>query len=94
VAWDKINRAGRAAGEILHGMTTFGWMRAAQRQRGEMERLFLLSLFGDLVGIPLLPPYFSLRLLPYILPVIHSWKRGILRESDWADRIGSSGGID
>ena len=46
-------------------MTTFDWVRDLRRGRAEAESLFLLIAFGELVGLPLLPPYYSLRLLPY-----------------------------
>jgi hypothetical protein len=45
----------------------------------------MLVVFGDLVGLPLLPPHYSMRLLPYILPSIKKWKRGLLREKDLTD---------
>lgn len=58
-----------------------------KRDRQEIEHLFMLIIFGDLVGLPLLPPYYSIRLLPYVIPGIESWKRGILRERDLTDLV-------
>jgi hypothetical protein len=29
-----------------------------------------------------LPPFYSLRFLPYVLPALDSWKRRMLREHD------------
>ena len=55
--------------------------------RGSMERLFMLGLFGDMLGVPVLPPYYSLRLLPYVVPQIATWKRRMLREKDVADAM-------
>jgi hypothetical protein len=80
--------AGRTAGEIFYGMTTFGWARDLKRGRAESESLFLLIAFGDLVGLPILPPYYSLRLLPLVMPALKRWKHGLLRERDWTDLIG------
>lgn len=45
----------------------------------------MLVVFGDIVGLPLLPPSYSLRLLPYIVPSIETWKRSLLREKDLTD---------
>jgi hypothetical protein len=73
--------------EILYGLTVFEWVRDMQRKRGEIERLFVLITFGDIVGIPILPPYYTLRLLPYIVPTINRWKRSLLRERDLTDLI-------
>jgi hypothetical protein len=47
-----------------------------------MENLFILVTLGDLIGVPILPPYYSLRLLPYIVPQVSTWKRRVLRERD------------
>jgi hypothetical protein len=47
---------------------------------------------GDMLGIPILPPYYSLRLLPYVVPQIATWKRRMLREKDVSDAMFSPGG--
>lgn len=82
---DRLCHVVHAAGEILYGMTTFEWVRDLQRSRSEVERLFVLVTFGDLIGLPLLPPYYTLRLLPYVVPSLNRWKRSLLRERDWTD---------
>jgi hypothetical protein len=84
---NKIRQAVRAVREFLYGVTTFEWVRDMQRKRGEIERLFVLITFGDIIGIPILPPYYTLRLLPYIVPTINRWKRSLLRERDLTDLI-------
>lgn len=35
---------------------------------------------GDLIGVPILPPYYSLRLVPYLAESVPAWKRRVLRE--------------
>jgi hypothetical protein len=74
--------------EVLYGMAVHEMVRHVQRTRGSMEHLFLLITLGDLVGVPILPPYYSLRLLPYVVPEINSWKRRLLRERDITDLLG------
>ena len=54
-----------------------------------MEHLFVLIVFGDLVGVPILPPFYTLRLLPYIIPEVNNWKRRMLREKDLTDLAGA-----
>ena len=49
---------------------------------------FILITMGDLLGIPILPPYYSLRLLPHVTPQVTSWKRRMLRERDITDVLG------
>jgi hypothetical protein len=50
--------------------------------RASMERLFMLGLFGEIVGMPIIPPYYGLRLLPFVVPQIETWKRQVLRERE------------
>ena len=77
----------QAVSEILYGMAAHDMSRAALRTRASMEHLFILITMGDLLGIPILPPYYSLRLLPYVVPQIATWKRRMLREKDVADTM-------
>ena len=94
---ERIRRFARhtvnAAYEILYGMTTFDWVRDLRRERGTIEWLFMMVTFGDIVGIPILPPYYTLRLLPYIVPMVDRWKRSMLRERDWTDLVDIIEGI-
>jgi len=73
--------------EFIYGMTLHDSPRFALKTRSHMEHLFILVTVGDLVGVPLLPPCYSLRLLPYVVPQIANWKRRMLREKDLTDRL-------
>ena len=73
--------------EIAFGMAAHDMSRYAIRTRASMEHLFILITMGDLIGVPILPPYYSLRLLPYVVPNIATWKRRMLREKDISDAI-------
>jgi len=57
------------------------------KEMAAMERLFFLTVFGDNLGIPVMRPYYSLRLLPYVVPRIGPWKRSLLRERDLTDKL-------
>ncbi len=72
---------------VLYGMAGHDMARYALKTRGSMEHLFILITRGDLLGIPILPPYYSLRLLPYVVPQISTWKRRMLRERDLTDAL-------
>lgn len=67
---------------FFYGLMLYDMVRAFRRQRADLEHLFVLIAFGDLIGVPILPPYYSMRLLPYIVPLINLWKRRMLRERD------------
>jgi hypothetical protein len=73
---------------FIYGMTYYEMERELRKERADLEHLFLLINFGDLVGVPILPPYYSIRLLPYIVPMLGNWQRRLLREKDLTDLIG------
>jgi hypothetical protein len=73
--------------EVTYGMASHDMTRHAMRTRASMEHLFILITMGDLLGVPILPPYYSLRLLPYVTPQISTWKRRMLREKDVTDAM-------
>jgi hypothetical protein len=75
------------AKSVLYGMAGHDMSRYALKTRGSMEHLFILITMGDLLGIPILPPYYSLRILPYVVPQISTWKRRMLRERDLTDAL-------
>jgi hypothetical protein len=88
-SWDEIKRKlrafVRAIGEIIYGATIYEMVRDLHQERAKIERLFVLVVFGDLLGVPILPPYYALRLLPFVVPSIEGWKRSMLRERDLTD---------
>jgi hypothetical protein len=84
--WKKPSKVLR---EILYGMTAHEMDLGLRKERGDLDQLFMLIVFGDLVGLPLLPPYYSMRLLPYIVPFMETWKRRLLREKDLTDFLGT-----
>jgi len=79
---EKIKQYWKTFKEIMFGMMLFDAVLMFRRQRADMEHLFVLISFGDLIGVPILPPYYNLRLLPYIVPLINRWRRRMLRERD------------
>jgi hypothetical protein len=80
-------KSGRWQGirEFLYGMLGMEIAQHALEMRASLESLFMLGTVGDMLGVPVLPPYYSLRLLPYIVPQIATWKRRVLREREFSD---------
>lgn len=81
----RLQRAPKTIREVLYGFTAYELHRDLKKEKGNIDNLFMLVIFGDLVGLPLLPPYYSMRLLPYIIPRINTWKRHLLKERDIID---------
>jgi len=70
----------RVLREVFYGATGYEFERQAARIRGDLENLFLFMLVGDTIGVPILPPYYALRLVPYVIETLPLWKRRVLRE--------------
>ncbi len=80
-----IRTAVKTVGEMLYGATIYEIVRDLNKQRSHIEHLFILIVFGEFLGIPVLPPYYTLHLLPYVMPNFMGWKRSLLRERDLSD---------
>ncbi len=74
-----------AVHEFLFGMIGLEMAHHALEMRASVENLFMLATVGDMLGVPILPPYYSMRLLPYLVPNLASWKRRVLREKEFTD---------
>jgi hypothetical protein len=76
--WTAIN-------QFLYGMIGLEMAQHAIEMRASVENLFMLATVGDMLGVPILPPYYSLHLVPYLVPHITAWKRRVLREKEFTD---------
>ena len=73
--------------EVLYGLLIHEMDLEMKKEKGHLDTIFMTVVFGDLIGLPLLPPYYSMRLLPYLVPSIETWKRRVLREKDLTDFV-------
>jgi hypothetical protein len=80
-----VRRIADALRDIFFGMTGYEFARHAIEERAALESLFMITTVGDMVGLPVLPPYYSLRLLPYVVPEVETWKRRVLREKQFTE---------
>ena len=71
--------------EFLYGVFGMEFSHHAMEMRASVESLFMLATVGDMIGVPIMPPYYSLRLLPFVVPKIAAWKRRVLREKEFTD---------
>ena len=83
----KLKDSPKVGREIIYGLIFHEIVLVTKKERGHLDNLFMLVIFGDLIGLPLLPPYYSLRLLPHFIPSLEAWKRRILRERDLTDFV-------
>jgi hypothetical protein len=71
--------------EFLFGMTGYEFAREAMEMRAALETIFMAVTVGDMVGLPVMPPYYSLRLLPYVVPHTETWRRRVLRDREFTE---------
>lgn len=68
--------------DVAFGMIAYDFARHAAEERAGLQTVFMVLILGHGIGLPILPPYYSFRLLPYVVPEVESWKRRVLRERD------------
>jgi hypothetical protein len=71
---------------FVYGMTGHEFARHALEMRHELEAVFMVVTLGDLIGVPILPPIYSLRLLPYVVPEVASWKRHMAEQKEFWEK--------
>ena len=72
--------------DFFYGLYRYEFELQALELRGELESAFMLITFGDMLGVPVMPPIYSLRILPFLVPEIAKWKRRVMRERDMVDK--------
>jgi hypothetical protein len=82
----RLRRVLHALAEMFYGATGFEFERQAMRVRADLENFFIFMIVGELIGVPVLPPYYALRLLPYLVGDIAAWKRRVLRPREAVER--------
>lgn len=71
--------------EFVYGMTGHEFARHSVAMRANLETIFMVTCVGDMIGLPVIPPYYSLRLLPFVVPQVATWKRRVLRERHFSE---------
>lgn len=79
---ERLERLKNLFRDFFVGVAYLEIEQTARHEKLARHDLFILLNFGDFLGVPLLPPFYSLRILPYVLPGLASWKRRMLREKD------------
>jgi len=80
------NRRWQAVKDFFYGLTGYEFVHHARGMRHEAESIFLVVTLGDLVGIPVMPPVYALRLLPFVAPAIAAWKRQLARRKEFWEK--------
>ena len=78
----RLRRWWGALKDFLFGFFVYGMVQEVVDRRRKRERIFLLLVAGDFLGVPVFPGYYRLRLLPHCLPRLGPWRRYMLRPKD------------
>jgi hypothetical protein len=84
---NNLKKRRKMLNDIFYGLTVYELEMEIKKERDRLNNLLMLTVFGDLAGLPLFPSYYSMRILPYIIPLIETWKRNLCREKDITDFI-------
>ncbi|HXG51726.1 MAG TPA: hypothetical protein VNN77_10010 [candidate division Zixibacteria bacterium] len=76
----------RGLKDFVYGLCGYEFARHALRMKHDAESVFFVLTVGDWIGLPVVPPVYSLRLLPYIVPRIAVWKRQMARPTEFWER--------
>ena len=70
--WDEFRQN---VGDVLHGLFVAGYERKLREQFVDLNDLFMLQCFLELVGLPNPSAIYLLDVYPYFLEEFHAWHR-------------------
>ena len=82
----RLLRWRQIARQFVYGLTGHEFARHALEMRHQLESIFMVVTVGHLIGVPVLPPVYSLRLLPHLASEIAAWKRHMARRKEFWER--------
>jgi hypothetical protein len=72
---------------FLYGAFLFELEMHLRKVKDTYEKSFMLILYADMLGIPILTNYYSFRILPYVINNLEPWKKGISKEFDILEEL-------
>ncbi len=88
---EKLSRIRLLLNDFLFGAMTFEMYRESIHLAKIYNDTVELLLLGHFLGIPFLPNYYTLKLLPYIVDRQQGFKNANLKEVDIFSILGESG---
>ena len=83
VTWrERVRQAIQGARQFLWGFFYFEMFHDLQKEKARYSDAMNVVIVGELLGLPLMISVITLRLLPYLLPELDSWKYRQLSEAD------------
>jgi hypothetical protein len=73
--------------DFFKGLFLYNLLGHFHVQKRCLENVFMLGILGPMIGIPHLFQYYSLRLLPYYVRDLPTWKKRMVKEQDFFDKV-------
>ena len=71
----------------LKGFFLYDMIEGINAEKRCLDDLFVLGVFGKEIGFPGVFNFYYLKLTPYMIGRLGPWKRRVLREKDFFDKI-------
>ncbi len=78
----KVTGVKQALRDFFFGALILGLYQNVVRLKMKYDDIFFSLIMGEFLGIPLLGNYFTLRILPYLLPELERARIRLLRDVD------------
>jgi len=78
----KLNRCHQYLNEVFYGMTIHAMSLELKKRQGSFEQIVYAHDLRRYCWVACAAAYYSMRLLPHIIPFHKTWRRNILREKD------------
>lgn len=83
--WKKVKNSLK---NVLYGATVTNIVKTYKKMAFEMNEALMLVTIGDLIGVVVIPPFYKYNLLVHWFPYINVWKRDLLREKEFLEKLG------
>jgi hypothetical protein len=77
-----FRRFNKGLRDFIFGAALMEFTKVAREERTARQDLFLVLTLGELIGVPIVPSPYTLRLLPYVALSLESWKKRMVRKRD------------
>lgn len=84
------NRLKKALSDFIYGFAVHSHVEVIKKQIMLHDFTFMSLLYGDMLGLPLMSPIHRLRLLPHFFPLIKLWKKEVLKEKEFFEKVAES----
>jgi len=82
--WKKVKKVLK---DFVYGMTVADMVQTAKKMEFNINAALMIVTIGDLIGISVLPPIYKYNLLVHWFPYVDVWKREVLREKDFLEKM-------